>query len=392
MNTVSYTYDSNGNMISETEGIETTLYTYDVWGNLVAAGDTTYGYDYAGIRISKNSDQFYNINGVVAIEQVGETVYTSLLGAERIRRNDTLYLYDAHGNVVNLLGSSGIEKVYDYDAYGNQPSIETGDENPFRYCGEYYDEETGFIYLRARYYDSTSGRFISEDTHWNIDNMIYGDNPDKDNPRPDDSAIKQSGNIYAYCMNNPVNYIDRTGNFAILDDVIAAISCAVILVVCTALVTIDSTMSLMQTMPYSTPSFESIPILPFARAISEPKVEEKTEIKTETITIADARRKVKKKEMLIFRLGFALGGAKSLVPTDIDCDSNSGLSFSLIPCRGAAVTTIDWVNSTGLLYAVRNGPNHVSVYPNGVTLKEWHDKGVNSKWTQALLKIIMLVV
>lgn len=187
MNTVSYTYDSNGNLISETDGIETTSYAYDVWGNLVAAGDTTYGYDYAGLRISKNSDQFYNINGVVAIEKVGETVYTSLLGAERIRRNNILYVYDGHGNVVDLLGSSGIEKVYDYDAYGNQLSIETGDENPYRYCGEYYDEETGLIYLRARYYNPDTGRFISQD------------------------PAKDGINWYAYCADNPVAFVDRNG-------------------------------------------------------------------------------------------------------------------------------------------------------------------------------------
>ncbi len=283
MNTVSYAYDSNGNMISETEGIETTSYAYDVWGNLVAAGDTTYEYDYAGIRTSKDSDRFYNINGVVAIEKVGDTVYTSLLGIERIRRNDTLYLYDAHGNVVNLINSSGIEKVYDYDAYGNQLSIETGDDNPFRYCGEYYDEETGLIYLRARYYDPTSGRFISEDSHWNVDNMIYGDNPDKDNPKPDDSAIKQSGNIYAYCMNNPVNYIDRTGNIAIIDDLVLLICCAII-TVCATTIVINSAIPLIENIPYSIPSFESIPAIPFERSIVEPKVK----VKTEAETITDA--------------------------------------------------------------------------------------------------------
>ncbi len=123
----------------------------------------------------------------MAIEQVGETVYTSLLGAERIRRNNILYVYDGHGNVVNLLGSSGVEKVYDYDAYGNQLSIETGDENPFRYCGEYYDEETGLIYLRARYYSPETGRFISQD------------------------PAKDGINWYTYCADNPVAYVDRNG-------------------------------------------------------------------------------------------------------------------------------------------------------------------------------------
>ena len=36
----------------------------------------------------------------------------------------------------------------------------------FRYCGEYFDKETGTIYLRARYYDPEIGRFITEDSVW----------------------------------------------------------------------------------------------------------------------------------------------------------------------------------------------------------------------------------
>lgn len=109
------------------------------------------------------------------------------MGAERVRRNNTLYLYDGHGNVVDLVSSSGVEKVYDYDAYGNQLSIATGDTNPFRYCGEYYDEETGFIYLRARYYSPDVGRFISAD------------------------PVKDGVNWYAYANNNPLSYVDPWG-------------------------------------------------------------------------------------------------------------------------------------------------------------------------------------
>ena len=49
------------------------------------------------------------------------------------------------------------------------------DTNPWRYCGEYFDAETNTIYLRARHYQPTTGRLLSEDTHWNTANMIYGD-------------------------------------------------------------------------------------------------------------------------------------------------------------------------------------------------------------------------
>ena len=90
-------------------------------------------------------------------------------------------------------------------------------DNPIRYAGEYLDEETGNIYLRNRYYSPFYGRFISEDTHWNIGNMVYGDKEYAAGEMkvPDFSAIRQSTNLHSYCMNDPVNMLDRTGNIAI---------------------------------------------------------------------------------------------------------------------------------------------------------------------------------
>ena len=54
------------------------------------------------------------------------------------------------------------------------------------------------------------------------------------------------------------------------------------------------------------------------------------------------------------------------------------------------MTTIDEVNSTGVLYAVVDGGHHVSVYPVGHTLAEWRAAGVASIWTQALLGIVQI--
>lgn len=68
-----------------------------------------------------------------------------------------------------------------------------GTHNPFRYCGEYYDEESGLIYLRNRYYDPSIGRFITED------------------------PARDGLNWYVYANNNPVNYIDPLGLEALLD-------------------------------------------------------------------------------------------------------------------------------------------------------------------------------
>ena len=88
--------------------------------------------------------------------------------------------------------SGAVQWRYDYDAFGNERSIagqdSTQDTNPFRYCGEYYDAETGKLYLRARYYEPTIGRFMSED--------------------PAHDGL----NWYVYCENNPIKYWDPSGN------------------------------------------------------------------------------------------------------------------------------------------------------------------------------------
>jgi len=100
-----------------------------------------------------------------------------------------------HGDVTQLWGQSGTCKAsYEYDAFGNEWKPEKGDENPFRYCGEYLDLETKTYYLRARNYRPVTGRFTSEDT------------------------ARAGLNWYAYCENNPVMFADPTGLDAILVD------------------------------------------------------------------------------------------------------------------------------------------------------------------------------
>lgn len=75
------------------------------------------------------------------------------------RTEYTYYTQNAHGDVVNLTDADGeVVKSYTYDAFGVEQNIDDADTNVFRYCGEYFDAETGTVYLRARYYDPTIGQ------------------------------------------------------------------------------------------------------------------------------------------------------------------------------------------------------------------------------------------
>ena len=96
---------------------------------------------------------------------------------------------------------------YRYDAWGNHAvrdangadiadASHIGNRNPFRYRGYYYDTETELYYLKTRYYDPETGRFIT------IDGIEYLD-PETINGL----------NLYAYCGNNPVMHADPTGRF-----------------------------------------------------------------------------------------------------------------------------------------------------------------------------------
>ena len=71
--------------------------------------------------------------------------------------------------------------------------------NRLKYRGYYFDEETGFYYLNSRFFDPVIGRFI------NADDVSY--------LGVDDSAL--SYNLYTYCKNNPVLYVDSDGNLGI---------------------------------------------------------------------------------------------------------------------------------------------------------------------------------
>ena len=137
----------------------------------------------------------YVLNKLVGFHYYDHVVSKEYLYQRNIQ-GDILGIYDDEGNQVG---------EYAYDGYGNPVIVK--DEggiaslNPFRYRGYFYDEETGFYDLNARYYDPETGRFISPDTLLILDET-----------RGQINGL----NLYMYCGNNPVNYFDSTGHSAVL--------------------------------------------------------------------------------------------------------------------------------------------------------------------------------
>jgi len=227
-----YYYDANGNQISklyndlrEQAGAAAGLsletqpntlnyeyYEYDGFNRLTAYHNPTttaeYSYNTQGLRVSKtvNGQTTQHIwdgsNMVMELDENNQLIDKYIRGKQLIKSElNGYYLHNGHGDVIQLADQQGnLTTSYLYDAFGIEQSAQPNDPNPFRYCGEYLDNESGNIYLRARYYDPGIGRFISEDS---VKGQI-------------DSPLTL--NLYTYCINNPIRYIDPSGHRQIGDE------------------------------------------------------------------------------------------------------------------------------------------------------------------------------
>lgn len=229
-------YDNNGNLLKTIKGgqIDESVveYAYNPLNQLTAYTHedgivTSYTYNPDGLRNSKtqngNTTKFYWDRGYMSAESIGGTFTAkNHIGATGVFARETAtgidyMLKNGHGDVTTLVNNGIATQTYDYDAYGVQKNINANDTNPFRYAGEYLDSETGLIYLRNRYYDNSMGRFITEDPHWNPSNMIYGDKVYEEGEIkiPELTAILQANNLYVYALNNPMVYVDPSGETGI---------------------------------------------------------------------------------------------------------------------------------------------------------------------------------
>jgi RHS repeat-associated protein len=238
----SYTWDANGNRLTQTSGGQTATYayddadqltgvsgsinvtySYDANGNRTAAGPDTFAYDWSDRleeamvggttigyaydgddrRVSRTeggvtADVLWDREGglptVVEDDQAAYVHGPSGLVEEVATGGSRTYaLRDGLGSVRGRTDASGaVVGTSDYDVWGN-PRGASGAGGTYGWVGEPVDADTGLVHLRARDYSPATGRFAGTD------------------PVSPNGPGTQGFNAYAYALNNPATLTDPTG-------------------------------------------------------------------------------------------------------------------------------------------------------------------------------------
>ena len=155
------------------------------------------------------TEKVTSIDGALLTNDVKNVKYMyDAKGASGMIVDGTKYYFrkNIFGDVVEIYNESGAKCAeYAYDAWGTcYTTLDTngvGSLNPFRYRGYYFVSRIGLYYLTTRFYDYTTGRFINAD----VPSICFDDG----------LTLPEGCNLYSYCRNNPISYVDPTGHVAI---------------------------------------------------------------------------------------------------------------------------------------------------------------------------------
>jgi RHS repeat-associated protein len=166
---------------------DTVTFKYDPFGRRIykssSSGTSVYAYDGDNLIEETNAS-----GGVVARYEQTQNIDEPLA---MLRSSATSYFHaDGLGSITSLSNSAGtLANTYTYDSYGNLTASTGSLVNSFQYTGREFDSETGLYYYRARYYDSTAGRFVSNDP----------------------IGFYAGVNSYGYANNSPISLLDPLG-------------------------------------------------------------------------------------------------------------------------------------------------------------------------------------
>ncbi|CAE79188.1 RHS repeat-associated core domain-containing protein [Bdellovibrio bacteriovorus] len=213
-NTLSFTYNANGDLLTKTNSVTstTTQYVYDVFGNLTqvtlpSGAVITYEIDALNRRTGKL------VNGVVQKRWIYMDQYRIAAELNAAGTITKRFIYASKGNIPDYMIASGVKyriisdhlgsprlvvkqsdgtviQRMDHDEYGRVIADTNPGYLPFGFAGGLYDHQTSLVRFGARDYDSEVGRWTSKDP------ILF---------KGGDS------NLYGYVLNDPVNFVDPNG-------------------------------------------------------------------------------------------------------------------------------------------------------------------------------------
>lgn len=206
-----YEYDASGNLRFEKTPNNTVVreYRWDQQNRLVkelhGTHESSYEYDGASRRwritekengTQTKQETFVWCGSRICQKRIGSTVVRSYFGNGFEESGPTKYFYtrDHLGSVREVVANDGttVASRLSYDPWGKVTESGSGALSDFTYTGHHYDRATGLNLAQYRGYDAGLGRWISRDP----------------------IGLAGGVNLYGYVDNDPVNFLDPTGEFA----------------------------------------------------------------------------------------------------------------------------------------------------------------------------------